>query len=212
MRGPARFLEELAGHMAAHPGALTSGDTHCPPVLLRLAHVLHDAGHPVVRPGCARCGKISRDLRQLAARGAGLRHLRYPLPEGNVRPVRRHRGDDHGQAARRRDLQSLLPGGSAGRRGVQRVRPRPVPGSAPARRRLAVPRVLETPPAHVRVLRQDSGRRAARRRRGRTATCATTGTGGLAGSAGAAAGPGGSPATPAAASPTCATAATGDRR
>jgi hypothetical protein len=68
-RGPARFLEELAGHMASHPGALTSGDTHCPPVLLRLTHVLHDAGHPVVRPGCARCGKICLDLRQLRPEG-----------------------------------------------------------------------------------------------------------------------------------------------
>jgi len=66
---PARFLEELAGHMVAHPGALTSGDTHCPPVLLRLTHVLHDAGHPVVRPGCARCGKIHPGLRQLRPEG-----------------------------------------------------------------------------------------------------------------------------------------------
>ncbi len=69
VRGPARFLEELAGHMAANPGALTSGDTRCPQVLLRLTHVLHDAGHPVVRPGCARCGKIRPDLRQRRPEG-----------------------------------------------------------------------------------------------------------------------------------------------
>jgi hypothetical protein len=69
VRGAARFLEELAGHMAAHPDALTSGDTHCPPVLLRLTHILHDAGHPVTRPGCARCGKIHIDLRQLRPEG-----------------------------------------------------------------------------------------------------------------------------------------------
>src|SRR5262249_55147107 len=42
VKGPARFLEELAGHMASHPGALPSGSSLCPPVLLRLAHVLHD--------------------------------------------------------------------------------------------------------------------------------------------------------------------------
>ena len=56
VRGPARILEELAGHLASHPDALTSGDTRCPPVVLRLAHVLHAAGHPVVRPGCERVG------------------------------------------------------------------------------------------------------------------------------------------------------------
>jgi hypothetical protein len=69
VKGPGRFLEELAGHMAAHPDALTSGDTRCPPVLLRLTHVLDDGGHPVVRPGCVRCGKISADLRQLRPEG-----------------------------------------------------------------------------------------------------------------------------------------------
>jgi hypothetical protein len=69
VKGPARFLEELAAHMAAHPDALTSGSSLCPPVLLRLAHVLHEAGHPVVRPGCARCGTIRTDLRQLREEG-----------------------------------------------------------------------------------------------------------------------------------------------
>jgi hypothetical protein len=69
VKGPARSLEELAGHMSAHPDALTSGDTRCPPVLLRLTHVLHDAGQPFVRPGCVRCGKIRTDLRQLRPEG-----------------------------------------------------------------------------------------------------------------------------------------------
>src|SRR6266545_4116700 len=58
VRGAARFLEELAGHLAVHRDALTSGSSLCPPVLLRLAEVLHDAGHSVVRPGCAHCGKV----------------------------------------------------------------------------------------------------------------------------------------------------------
>src|SRR5882724_1014740 len=69
IRGAARFLEELADHLAAHPDALTSGGSDCPPVLIRLTHVLHDAGHPVVRPGCARCGKVHLDLRHMRAEG-----------------------------------------------------------------------------------------------------------------------------------------------
>ena len=69
VKGPARFLEELAAHMADHPDALASGSSLCPPVLLRLAHALHEAGHPVVRPGCARCGAVRTDLRQLREEG-----------------------------------------------------------------------------------------------------------------------------------------------
>ncbi|WP_327643761.1 hypothetical protein [Micromonospora zamorensis] len=69
IRGAARFLEQLAEHTAAHPDAFTSGGSHCPPVLIRLIHVLHDAGQPVVRPGCARCGRVHLDLRQLRAVG-----------------------------------------------------------------------------------------------------------------------------------------------
>lgn len=69
VKGPARFLEEVAAHLAEHPDALTSGSSHCPPVVLRLARVLQDAGHPVVRPGCARCGTIRDDLRQLRPEG-----------------------------------------------------------------------------------------------------------------------------------------------
>jgi hypothetical protein len=69
VRGAARFLEGLADHMSAHPDALTSGSSLCPPVLLRLAEVLHDAGHAVVRPGCAYCGKVRSDLRQLRPEG-----------------------------------------------------------------------------------------------------------------------------------------------
>jgi hypothetical protein len=68
-QGPAWFLEELAAHMSAHPDALSSGSSLCPLVLLRLAHVLHEAGYPVVRPGCAHCGRIRADLRQLREEG-----------------------------------------------------------------------------------------------------------------------------------------------
>lgn len=69
VRSPARFLEELTGHLTAHPDALTSGSSRCPLVLLRLVHALHDAGHPVVRPGCAHCGTVRDDLRWLRPEG-----------------------------------------------------------------------------------------------------------------------------------------------
>jgi hypothetical protein len=68
-QGPAWFLEELAAHMTAHPDALTSGSSLCPLALLRLARVLHEAGHQVTRPGCAHCGKVTTDLRQLREEG-----------------------------------------------------------------------------------------------------------------------------------------------
>jgi hypothetical protein len=69
VRGAARFLEELTAHLATHPDALTSGSSLCPPVILRLTHVLHDAGHQVTCPGCADCGTIRTDLRQLRSEG-----------------------------------------------------------------------------------------------------------------------------------------------
>jgi hypothetical protein len=63
-----RPLGELAKHLAAHPDALTTGDPRCPPSLIRLTHELHDGGHTaVVRPPCARCGKIT--VRLTAAAG-----------------------------------------------------------------------------------------------------------------------------------------------
>ncbi|MEU2874602.1 hypothetical protein ABZ769_36390 [Streptomyces olivoreticuli] len=69
VRGAAKFLEELAGHLATHPDALTSGSSLCPPILLRLVKALDEAGHPVVRPGCAHCGKVRTDLRDLRPEG-----------------------------------------------------------------------------------------------------------------------------------------------
>ena len=148
-----------------------------------------------------------------AARGrADLQQLRFPLAEErDVRALRRHRGADHGQAARGRDLRPLLPPRSRGRRGVPRMRPGPrtppcgcptaAPsatraGNAPSTRacRAARPR---PPPCSP--------------RREPTATCATTGTGARCASAGNAAGRRRSSATPAMASPTCATGATRGR-
>ncbi|WP_156370935.1 XRE family transcriptional regulator [Nocardia arizonensis] len=69
VRGAARFLEELAAHLADHPDALFSGGSHCPPALIRLTHVLHDGGHPVTRIVCAHCGKPTTELRQMRPEG-----------------------------------------------------------------------------------------------------------------------------------------------
>jgi hypothetical protein len=69
VRGAAKFLEELASHMAGHPDALTSGSSLCPPTMLRLVHVLHKVGHPVTRPGCAHCGTIRANLPRLRPEG-----------------------------------------------------------------------------------------------------------------------------------------------
>lgn len=65
-----RPLGELAKHLADYPDALTAGDPRCPPSLIRLTHALHDGGHTgVVRPPCARCGKITIRLNAAGAAG-----------------------------------------------------------------------------------------------------------------------------------------------
>jgi hypothetical protein len=109
-KGPARCLEELAAHMTAHPDALTSGSSLCPAALLRLAHVLHGAGHLVTRPGCAHCGKITADLRALREEGricssCDSRSRRGTCSRCGATGVQ----IDHRQAARRRNLRPLLP-------------------------------------------------------------------------------------------------------
>ncbi len=56
-------LREVGEHLAAHPDALTSGDGRCPAGVIRLVHVLFDAGYDTVaRPVCAGCGKLTADL------------------------------------------------------------------------------------------------------------------------------------------------------
>jgi len=69
VRGAARYLEELVAHLADHPDALVSGESHCPPVLVRLTHLLHDGGHPVIRLVCAWCGRVTTELRWLRPEG-----------------------------------------------------------------------------------------------------------------------------------------------
>jgi hypothetical protein len=61
-----RVLDE---HLARHPDALHAPDPHCPMVLVRLAHTLAAAGHPVVLPRCVRCGQTSKLLPRLTSEG-----------------------------------------------------------------------------------------------------------------------------------------------
>jgi hypothetical protein len=56
-------LRELDEHLAAHPGALASGDPRCPAVLVRLARALHAAGHRGLNPpGCSQCRRTNVEL------------------------------------------------------------------------------------------------------------------------------------------------------
>jgi hypothetical protein len=132
-----------AGAAAADPRATRGRAPGHPPWLRALRNDHH-------RPAAAARGRT--DLQQ----------LRFPVAQGDVRPLRRYRGADRRQAARRRNLRPLLPAGSRGRRGVLGMRPGPQPRRPPARRRRPLPCVPETPPAHMRVLRQDRARRPAR--------------------------------------------------
>jgi hypothetical protein len=63
-------LHALDRHLAAYPDALEFGDPNCPAAVVRLAHVLHDAGHAsIVPPGCAVCGKVTVDLQRCGPTG-----------------------------------------------------------------------------------------------------------------------------------------------
>lgn len=58
-----RSLVELDRHFHDHPDALTAASARVPLALVRLAHVLHDAGHTTVSvPVCAACGHARRPL------------------------------------------------------------------------------------------------------------------------------------------------------
>jgi len=56
-------LRNLDRFLATEPGALTVGVSDCPAVFIRLAHVLLDAGHEVILPVCADCGRPASYLR-----------------------------------------------------------------------------------------------------------------------------------------------------
>lgn len=58
-----KALRELDACLTAHPDALRVGTSDCPPSLVRLAHVLQHAGHPVQPPKCSACGRSPDYLR-----------------------------------------------------------------------------------------------------------------------------------------------------
>jgi hypothetical protein len=56
-------LREVTEYLRTHPDALRSGSPDCPIGLVRLVHVLHEAGHnEVTRPACTVCGRVRVDL------------------------------------------------------------------------------------------------------------------------------------------------------
>lgn len=63
-------IYELHDHLAAEPDALTSGASACPLSLVRVIHLLIDAGHSgLVAPRCVRCGRARRDMPAVRERG-----------------------------------------------------------------------------------------------------------------------------------------------
>lgn len=62
-------LRALDRELTRHPDALHAPDPHCENALVALLHVLADAGHPVTRPRCARCGRARRELGRVAVEG-----------------------------------------------------------------------------------------------------------------------------------------------
>jgi hypothetical protein len=57
-----RSLRELYSHLRAHRDALTEAQPDPPLALIRLAHVLNDAGYAVLVPACVSCGVVTVDL------------------------------------------------------------------------------------------------------------------------------------------------------
>ena len=56
-------LRDLDEHLAAHPGALTSGDPRCPLAVVKFTRALNAAGHTaIVPPGCLACGRNTVEL------------------------------------------------------------------------------------------------------------------------------------------------------
>jgi len=65
-----RALKELSLHLADHPEALISGESDCPPSMVRFTHALYDAGHThIARPPCGGCGRIVTKLPSTGPQG-----------------------------------------------------------------------------------------------------------------------------------------------
>ena len=72
-------LRDLDEHLAAHPGALTSGDPRCPLAVVKFTRALNAAGHTaIVPPGCLACGRNTVELpfNSPAGRSCPRRHVR----------------------------------------------------------------------------------------------------------------------------------------
>lgn len=52
----------VANWLLDHPDALTSGDNHCPPTVLKFIDLLIAAGADIARPACGHCGRADRPL------------------------------------------------------------------------------------------------------------------------------------------------------
>jgi hypothetical protein len=65
-----RALREVDALLKEHPNALVTTPAAYPLALVRLGHVLIEAGYQTVAaPACAGCGKITTDLRRKTASG-----------------------------------------------------------------------------------------------------------------------------------------------
>ena len=110
-----RSFSELALHLAEHPDALISGNPACPPSVLRLAHVLHDAGHAqVVDPPCGATAAASSVACLVMVRTGGCAET---VPSASTSASARaadERMRESQPAELTANLPSLLPGRSRG--------------------------------------------------------------------------------------------------
>jgi hypothetical protein len=82
-----RALREVEVLLKEHPGALVITPAAYPLALVRLAHVLIEAGYPAVAaPACTGCSKVTADLRRKTASG---RVCGTCAARGSTRPVLR---------------------------------------------------------------------------------------------------------------------------
>ncbi len=142
-----KALWELDACLTAHPDALIVGTSDCPPSLVRLAHVLQRAGHPVQPPKCSACGRSPDYLR--AAPGGRLCSRCASRTSRIVRARCGRGGSCRCSPGGRRDLLHLLRQGPAGDRGVWQVRAQRPARRPASRRRLVVQELLYQAGPHL---------------------------------------------------------------
>jgi hypothetical protein len=133
-------LRDLDQHLANHPDALISGEAHCPPVIVRLAKILHAAGHTaVIRPSCTDCGRSDVDLPRRGPRGRLCVNCATRSSKGSPPGEPRGSSATPATASTRMSSRNVLPAGSSacpspGFRTTRRsARAVGLPLSAPAR-------------------------------------------------------------------------------